>query len=252
MKNIYLFSHEVLMRDGIPTEGAIELIRYFSVEKQPFLILTDHSLHSRSWMADRMYENGFPLFSKDLFYTSTMASVDEIRSHFPERNRAAVIGSDAMKDLVQKGGFILDQDHPHWLFIGSQRDATFRDYSQALRGVMSGATIISVSDKPVEMHHRLPQLGAGSIAMMMEYASGTEALVAGWSSASMINKALGYIGATPDQALFVSDNLDVEIATAVGAHIDSIYVLGSNRNVDLNSSDVHPTYVVDSLNGLFM
>jgi ribonucleotide monophosphatase NagD (HAD superfamily) len=96
------------------------------------------------------------------------------------------------------------------------------------------------------------QLGSGSIAMMLEYASGTEALVSGWSSPVMVKKSLTYIGVEPEQALFVSDNLQTEIATAHEAGVSTVYVLGENRYEDLGASDIHPTYVVDSLKGLFV
>ena len=252
MKNIYLFSHDVLIKEDIPTEGAVELIRYLSRAQYSFLILTDRSHQSRNRMADRMYESGFPLFSEDLFYTSTMAAVDAIRTNYPERNRASVIGSEAMKELVHKGGFILDNERPHWLFVGSQRDATYHDYNQAFQAVVNGAAIISVSDSNVEMQRRMPQLGSGAIAMMLEYASGSEALVSGWTSSIMIKKSLNYIGASADQALFVSDNLEVEIAAAHNAGIETIYVLGENNPDDLSNSQVRPTYVVESLKGLFV
>ena len=252
MKNIYLFSHDVLIKDDMPTDGAIELIRHLSKNQYPFLILSDRSLHSRNRMADRMYECGFPLFSEDLFYTSTMAAVDAIRSNYPERNRAAVIGSESMKRLIQKGGFLMDSERPHWLFVGTQRDATCRDYNAALQAVMNGAVIISVSDSNVIWQRNQAQLGSGAIAMMLEYASGTEALVSGWSSPVMVKKSLSYIGIEPEEALFVSDNLQTEIATAHTAGVSTVYVLGENRYEDLGASDIHPTYVVDSLKGLFV
>ncbi len=250
MKNIYLFSHDVLMKDDTPADGAIDLMRHLCKVQYPFLILSDRSLHSRNRMADRMYEIGFPLFSEDVFYTSTMAAVDAIRSNYPDRNRAMVVGSEFMKRLVQRGGFLMDHEHPHWLFVGTQRDATYRDYSLALQAVMNGAVIISVSDSKFEYLRRTPQLGSGSVAMMLEYASGTEALVSGWSSSVMIKKGLRYIGADPDQALFVSNNLETEIASAHAAGVETVYVLGENRYEDLSSSNIHPTYVVDSLKGL--
>ncbi len=252
MKNIYLFSHDVLIKDDMPTDGAIELIRHLSKNQYPFLILSDRSLHSRNRMADRMYECGFPLFSEDLFYTSTMAAVDAIRSNYPERNRAAVIGSESMKRLIQKGGFLMDSERPHWLFVGTQRDATYRDYNAALQAVMNGAVIISVSDSNVIWQRNQAQLGSGAIATMLEYASGTEALVSGWSSPVMVKKSLSYIGIEPEEALFVSDNLQTEIATAHTAGVSTVYVLGENRYEDLGASDIHPTYVVDSLKGLFV
>ena len=252
MGNIYLFAHDVLMKDDLPTEGSIDLIRHLSKNQTPFLILTDRSLHSRNRMADKMYECGFPLFSEDLFYTSTMAAVDAIRSNYPDRNRASVIGSESMKRLIQKGGFIMDSERPHWLFVGTQRDATYRDYNQALQAVMNGAVIISVSDSHVEWNRRQAQLGSGSVAMMLEYASGTEALVSGWTSSVMIKKAINYIGADPEQALFVSDDLETEIAAAHSAGISTVYVLGENRYEDLGASSIHPTYVVNSLKGIFI
>ncbi len=250
MKSIYLFSHDVLMKDDAPTEGSVELIRNLVKAQDPFLILSDRSLHSRNRMADKMYECGFPLFSEDLFYTSTMAAVDAIRTNYPDRNRAGVIGSESMKRLIQKGGFLIDTVHPHWVFVGTQRDATYREYNQALQAVMNGAVIISVSDTRSEIQRRSVQLGAGSVAMMLEYASGTEALVSGWTSSVMIKKALRYIGAEPDQALFVSSNLETEIASAHAAGVPTVYVLGENRYEDLGASEIHPTYVVDSLKGL--
>ncbi|MBR4454809.1 MAG: hypothetical protein IKS32_01150 [Solobacterium sp.] len=251
MKSVFLLSYDVLMKGSEAAEGASELIKYLYTEGYSFLILTDESLHTRNWLADRMYNAGFPLMSEDLFYTTTMGAVDAIRSNYPTRNRAFCIGSDAMRNLLEKGGFTLDEEYPQWLFIGDQRNISFREYSHVLQLAVSGASMITVSDS-VNLWDRSGIVpGPAAVTAMLETASGNEALVSGWSSSLIIKKAMGYIGAEPEDTVFVSNNLEGEISTAILSGIDTIYVTEDNVNENLTESQIRPTYVVSSLRGLF-
>ena len=51
---------------------------------------------------------------------------------------------------------------------------------------------------------------------------------------------------------FTLDDLSEIVRTAHAAGVSTVYVLGENRYEDLGASDIHPTYVVDSLKGLFV
>ncbi|MBQ9329214.1 MAG: HAD hydrolase-like protein [Solobacterium sp.] len=250
MKDTYLFSYDVLFEGKEPSNGAVDLLKNLARAGRSFLILTDRSCYSRQRLAEKLYEAGFPLFSEEVFYTSAMAAVDAIVKNYPERNYASYIGNDAMKDLLEAGGFQLGSGKPDWVFIGENRQASYQDYSDALQAVTSGATIVSVSDRAVLNDRGKQEPGPASITMMLEYASRKESLVSGWSSPVMVKKAVRYIGAKKENTVFISADLDKEISSAQNAGVDTVFVL-NGKQIDLNESKVKPTFVVDTLRGLF-
>ena len=248
---IYFFSLDALFEGNAPAPGAIEVLRAMISRQERFLILTDKANRSRRQLSQHLYDNGFPLLYDELFYTSTMAAVDAVRRNYPNRRAACYLGNEALGNTLREGGFIIDLRQADWLFIGSNRNAAFRDYSDALSIVLAGATMISVSDEPVELHNGMPVPGVGAMTSMLETASGRKALHAGWPAALIMKKAARYLGCEDQEILFVSKKLRQEVIPAKQEGFRTVFLIG-NQEIDenLRDAEVGPDYVLDSLKAM--
>ena len=65
---------------------------------------------------------------------------------------------------------------------------------------------------------------------------------------AMVQLALAETGFPPEQAVLIGDRLYTDIACAVNAGIDSIFVLsGEGKREDIERDSIHPTWVYDDI-----
>ena len=104
-----------------------------------FIFLTNNSTRTQEQCVKHMEKMGFSDLKPEMFYTSAMASADYISKLYPDKKRAAYIGEKGMREPLINNGFIIDPDNPDFLFVGLDRNATYNDYSFALRNLLKGA-----------------------------------------------------------------------------------------------------------------
>ena len=100
----YILSYHALVQKDTPVEGASALIRRLIDLQVPFYIVSDDSRRSRTRMADRMYEMGFPLLSADLFYTSLDAVIDILRHSYPDKDRILPLTGRTARETMERAG----------------------------------------------------------------------------------------------------------------------------------------------------
>ncbi len=248
---IYFFSLDSLFESTLPVLGAVDMIRTLVQHQERFLIITDKANRSRRQLAQYLYDAGFPLLYDEMFYTSTMAAVDAVRRNYPELSRACYIGNEALGNTLREGGFVIDLKQADWLFIGSNRNAAYRDYCDGLSLVLNGATMISVNDDVLETVNGQPCIGTGAVVTMLEAASGKRALHAGWPAPLLLRKASRYMGCEEEDVLFVSDRYQEEILPAGKAGFKTVFIVGDqNMTEDLRDLEIQPDYIVENLKGL--
>ena len=250
---IYFFSMDALFEGSLPTLGAVDLFRRLVDREETFLILTDKANRTRRQMAQHLYDSGFPLLYEELFYTSTMAAVDAVRRNYPEKRTAFYLGNEALGNTLREGGFIIDLNKADWLFVGSNKNATYRDYCDALRIIDGGAVVISACDDVREAARDMTGIGPGAVTAMLEAASGKKALHAGWPSSLLLKKAIRYMGCAGEDVIFISSDLENQINVAINAGIKTMFVLNNRQlSEDLRDSPIRPTYIVENLKGVLV
>ena len=248
---VYFFSLDVLFENGLPSPGATELFSRLLERGEKFLILTDKANRSRRQLVQYLSECGFPQLYEEYFYTSTMAAVDAVRRKYPSLSTACYLGNEALGSTLREGGFIIDLHKADWLFIGSNKNASYRDYCDALRIADRGAQMICVCEDVREAGKEFDGIGPRAITAMLEAASGKKALHAGWPSPLLLKMAVRYMGCGAEEAVFVGRDLSEKIAVAEKAGLKTMFVLGSRQlSEDLRDSEIRPTYIVENLNGV--
>ena len=88
----------------------------------------------------------------------------------------------------------------------------------------------------------------GSVCEMLTRATGRRPEFLGKPRPAMVQLALAETGFPPEQAVLIGDRLYTDIACAVNAGIDSIFVLsGEGKREDIERDNIHPTWVYDDI-----
>ena len=92
----------------------------------------------------------------------------------------------------------------------------------------------------------------GSVCEMLHRATGREPEFIGKPRPAMVRLALEGTGYPPEAAVLLGDRLYTDIACAVNAGIDSVFVLsGEGTRDDIERDGIRPTWVYDDINAVF-
>ena len=242
-------SLNMLIKEGQPAEGAADLIRRLVKQQRAFFLLSDDCARSNARMAEQLYEQGFPLLSSELFYTSLDAAVDILKHTYQGLDRVYVLANRSVKERMAAEAFRTESEVYDWVLIGPDRKSGLAEYNRALQALNTGARMIVLNDALTTEHHGTAELGCRAVAAMLEAASGKKAQSLGTGSTMLVKAALSHYRYPAKDVLFVSDLLEPEIAVAQKAGLSTMYLL-PEPDTDLSNISVHPTYLVDSLVGI--
>ncbi len=231
--------------------GAKDFINCLIENNIGFIFLTNNSSRTQEQAAMHMIKMGFKGIKPEMFYTSAMAAADTISRRFPNKKKAAYIGESGMKNALLDYGFTIEPDNPDFLFVGLDRNATYRDYSYAVRTLKNGAILVGTNNDRILLSQEGANIGNGSIVAMFEYATSQEAIKIGKPHPAIIEGALRYAGVNKEDVIILGDNLETDIICGINAGIDTILVTtGVNNMEDCYKLNIHPTYIVDNLSRL--
>lgn len=252
LRKCHIFQYNTLVsRQRIPSPGAVELLSVLQKRGIPFLILTEQSVRSEKETVSFMESIGFPYFDPKYIYSSTMAAVDWIAREYPHKIKAAYIGGKGMRTALRRANFDLNTQHPDWLFIGYDANATYTDYCYALSLVKNGAVMISTDSSRTTLRENSEKIGSGALVKMLEYASDKKSLEFGRPSVITVASALKYTSYRPDQVVFVGDHFELDILPALKCRMDTVFVAGNSSIYDAKiTEDVHPKWIIEDLRGL--
>lgn len=232
-------------------DGAKEFIDYLIDNNIGFIFLTNNSCRTQEMAANHMLKMGFKGIKPEMFYTSAMAASDTIARMYPDKKRASYIGEQGLKEALLDNGFKMSPDEADFLFVGLDRNATYSDYSYALRLLLKGAKLVATNDDRILLSEKGANVGNGCIVKLFEYASGQEALTIGKPNLPIIDGALRYADVSKDQVVILGDNLETDIQMGINAGVETILVTtGVHDMQDCYKMDIHPTYIVANLRGL--
>ncbi len=247
-----MIQYKTLVKEGdIPAAGAIALLEALLETGTPFLILCEQSARSQMGLRNHMVQLGFPTFSEDCIYTSTMAAVSWIAKEYPSKIQAAYFGPRGLKNQLIESGFDLNATRPNWLFVAQDRNANRVDYNYALSFLLRGAILISTDSTAVGYQQGQIDFGAGAVVKLLEYASKQKALEFGRPSVMTLVYALKYMELTEKDCVFVGDDYPLDILPALRMKMDTAFVTNGQSLPDFAvNGNRHPKWIVENLYGL--
>ncbi|SKA00987.1 HAD-IIA family hydrolase [Anaerorhabdus furcosa] len=232
-------------------DGAIKWINYLLDNHIDFYFLTNNSSRTQEQACQHMQKMGFTGIKPHHFYTSAMAAAEKIARDYPSKKDAYYIGEEGLKQALISNGFTINPEKADFLFIGLDRQATYQDYSYAVRLVKDGCKLVGTNNDRLLLSEKGVNIGNGSVVAMFEYATSSEAIKIGKPHNAIIEGALRYAKVAKENAVIVGDNLETDILCGNQAGIETIFVTTGVHNMeDCYKLDIKPTYIVANLKGL--
>jgi HAD superfamily hydrolase (TIGR01450 family) len=170
---------------------------------------------------------------------------------------AFVIGSQALVDHVADAGMRVVNRTPFAtradvVVVGAHEAFGYEELRVATQAVARGAQLIGATRDPTFPMPDGPWPGTGAVLAAVETATGRRAdVVVGKPEPPLYDAARATLGA--GRVLAVGDRLDIDVAGARRAGLDSAVVLtGGTSRAEAAAADPRPTHVADSLGSLVL
>lgn len=248
--NYFLITSSCLLDEKKkPRYKAIETISALNRNQIPFCILTSNTKYKLGELAKYYASFGFYDIYPNNFYTSSMAAIDYLVSNSDDRYEMHLAGS-GLVEALRTGGFTTNLDKANYVFIGSEQEATFDDYSDALDCLMNGAKLICLDHTLYEKKHNKYVLGPGSITLMLEAATKKKAMHFSLPSRIIVDKAIGYLGANKEETLIVGSHIDEELLSSIKLELNTALITQDNIDEDIMSLSDKPMYFLRDISSI--
>lgn len=218
-----------------------------------YLFLTNNSSRGVEGYIDKMRRLGIETTPED-YLTSADAAQHTLLTEFPGQ-RCYVSGTASLKAQLAGAGVPIT-------------DALSDDIAVLLSGFDTELTFQKLEDSCILLNRGVPWLATnpdwvcptwygsvpdcGSVCEMLHRATGREPEFIGKPRPAMVQLALERTGYPPEAAVLLGDRLYTDIACAVNAGIDSVFVLsGEGTRGDIERDGIRPTWVYDDINAVF-
>lgn len=209
----------------------------------PLRLVTNTTTRTREQLSEKLQGLGLEIRSDEII-NSTQAALLYLKSLGTPSCHLLV--ADDIRPLF--AGFP-QSDHPEFVVIGDIGERWSYDaLNRAFRMMMDGARLLALHKGRYWQVEDGLRMDIGAFVAGLEYATGTEAVVAGKPSATMFDAALADMGIEADRAVMVGDDIRQDVGGAIAAGIRGILVrTGKYREELVRESGVTPDLVIDSV-----
>jgi HAD superfamily hydrolase (TIGR01450 family) len=235
-------------------EGAVEAVTALRETGAKVLFLTNDVRHAPEDFVRKLWRLGF---QASLAEVVTVGAALQFALAGRDRGSAFVVGSDALVEHVAQAGLRILNRTPFAtradvVVLGAHDDLSYDELRIATQAVLRGAELVAATrDRTFPMPDG-PWPATGAVLAAIETATGRTAdLVVGKPEPAMYEAARDRLG--PGRMLAVGDLLEVDVAGARRAGLDSALVLtGGTTREAAEAADPKPTHIADSLAALVL
>jgi glycerol 3-phosphatase-2 len=200
--------------------------------------VTNNAARSPAVVADHLVELGISASAADVV-TSAQAAAHLVAARFGPGARVLVVGGEGVAAAIMEAGLAgvtSADDGPVAVIQGFGFDLTWQQLIEAAIAVNRGAHWVATNTDPTRPTDRGLVPGNGAAVAAVRMAVSVEPEVAGKPYRPLLDDTVARLGA--QRPIFVGDRLDTDVAGAVGAGLDSLFVLsGSHGAPDLLAAD---------------
>jgi len=132
--------------------------------------------------------------------------------------------------------------------LGETRTYSFESITRAIRLVEGGARFIATNPDPTGPTLEGIVPGTGSVAALIERATGVAPYFVGKPNPLMMREAMNSLGAHSESTVMVGDRMDTDIVAGIEAGLQTILVLsGVTSRSQIERFPYRPGRVVDSV-----
>ena len=253
-KRLFLLDLDgTLYLDDILFDGVTDFLRHIKEIGGRSIFMTNNSSRSVDSYVAKLRKIGIDNSCDDVL-TSTQATAQYLLKHHADRLIYALGTRDFCAELKETGLNITDKvsSDVGCLVMGFDTELCFIKLDDASRLLTMGVDYIASNPDLVCPTHYGYVPDCGSVAVMLENATGRKPLFIGKPMPDMAYMALERTGMRKNQTLIVGDRLYTDIACGVNAKIDTALVLsGETTKEMLKDSQIKPTAVYGSVRDIF-
>jgi HAD superfamily hydrolase (TIGR01458 family) len=238
----------VLQLSGAVIPRAPEAVERLRADGHRLRFVTNSTTRARAALAADLKRLGIELDAEEIETTSLAAArLLAGQRVFPLTMRAVhedlarhVELVDADADVVLVGGAD-ETDEPERAFAWSRLEAAFVELER-------GARLVCLHRNRWWQTASGPKLDSGALVAGLEYAVGVEAELVGKPSPAYFEAALSALGAAPEEAVMVGDDLEADVLAAMALGLEGVLVrTGKFREETLAAADPKPDAVLASV-----
>ena len=188
--------------------------------------------------------------TEEEMYTTTVATIDYIKAHYPEARRLFLLGTPSMISQFEKAGFISTaddaEDVPDLIIAAFDLTLTYERLCRAAWWISQGVPYIATNpDKVCPTNLPTVLVDCGSICKCLEHATGRQPdITLGKPDPNMLIGILQQKQLQPDQIAMVGDRIYTDIAMAQNAGAVGVLVLSGETTLEVANAAPNPPDVI--------
>ncbi len=188
--------------------------------------------------------------TEEEMYTTTVATIDYIKAHYPSARRLYLLGTPSMISQFEKAGFVSTADDandvPDLIVAAFDLTLTYSRLCRAAWWISQGIPYIATNpDKVCPTNLPTVLVDCGSICKCLEHATGRQPdITLGKPDPNMLIGILQQKHLRPDEIAMVGDRIYTDIAMAQNAGAVGVLVLSGETTIEVANSAPNPPDVI--------
>ena len=192
--------------------------------------------------------------TEEEMYTTALATVDYIKTHYPEAKRLFMLGTPSMITEFEKAGFESAEDsaddRPDVLVVAFDKTLAYDRLCRAAWWISQGVPYIATNpDRVCPTDQPVVLVDCGSICACLTHATGrTPDITLGKPDPNMLSGILNRYGMEPDEVAMVGDRIYTDIEMAHNAGAFGVLVLSGETTLEIaDQAPKQPHLICDSI-----
>jgi 4-nitrophenyl phosphatase len=241
IRGVVLDMDGVLWRDDDPLPGLVEFFEFIRSSNIAYTLATNNSYRTPAAYIGKLTKMGVADVDESLVITSSTATADYMRQHYPSGTRVYIVGGSGLQESLQNAGYMIVDDNAAVVVAGIDPQLTYEKLKRATFQIRAGADFIGTNpDKTFPTPEGLTP-GAGSVLAAIEAATDRKPIVIGKPDTPMLETALRIMETPAEQTLMIGDRLDTDILGGQRAGMKTLLVLsGISTQADITKTGIIP------------
>ena len=192
--------------------------------------------------------------TREEMYTTSIATIDYIKTHYPEAKRLFLLGTPSMIAEFEKAGFISTTDSaddvPDAVIVAFDKTLQYDRLCRAAWWISQGLPYVATNpDRVCPTDQKVVLVDCGSICECLAHATGRHPdITLGKPDPNMLSGILGRFGYEADEVAMVGDRIYTDIEMAHNAGAFGVLVLSGETTLEVcDAAPKQPHLVCDSI-----
>lgn len=192
--------------------------------------------------------------TEEEMYTTALATIDYIKTHYPEAKRLFMLGTPSMITEFEKAGFESaaddPNDRPDVLVVAFDKSLVYERLCRAAWWISQGVPYIATNpDRVCPTDQPVVLVDCGSICACLTHATGrTPDITLGKPDPNMLSGILHRYGLESDEVAMVGDRIYTDIEMAHNANAFGVLVLSGETTLEVaDAAPKQPHLICDSI-----